>query len=200
MKRDFKDKRYRKYIESLIERCIKRDRAAWDEFAKAVSPLISFIIVDKFRKGGFPYQPDDIDNIKQDILCSIWEKDKLGTVTDRTKVLSWLCALAVHKTYSHIRKIKPVDRPCAEPLKDSLESDLPSPREDLSNKQIRLEIDNALESLKHKERLIIKLSLLYNEKYSDIARLLNMPLGTVLVYSRRAKIKLRKKLKKYVIK
>lgn len=188
----------KEYIKRLIQRCIHRDPDAWDEFVKHIAPLISYTIKDKFQRWGFNYQRSDIENLKQDILLSIWEKNKLETIKDNA--ISWICALSLHAASNYIRDLKPTDPPYISLLNHSLKSYYPLPSEELSNKNMQNAIDCALESLNYKENLIIKLLVLYGKKYKEIAQMLNMPIGTILAYASRAKLKLKKKLKKYVIK
>lgn len=190
----------KEYLKILIQKCIERDLDAWDKFVKLISPLISYIIQNKLGRLGFNCQKSNIENIRQDILLSIWEKNKLETVKDKDYIIHWICALSSNATSNYIIKLKPVDSPNTIPIDDSLKGYYPLPSQELIDKDIRNDIDCALNSLNKKENLIIKLALLYGKKYREISQILNIPIGTVLVCAKRAKTKLRKKLKKYVIK
>ncbi|MFH1753750.1 MAG: sigma-70 family RNA polymerase sigma factor, partial [Candidatus Omnitrophota bacterium] len=113
---------------------------------------------------------------------------------------SWIYTIATNAASNHMRDFKPDNLPEASVLSDSHRAQTPAAFDELSDKELYEAIESAIASLNPKEILIIKLSLLYKKRYREIARLLNMPLGSVLVCARRAKVKLRKKLKKYVIK
>jgi len=190
-------KKDKEYLKAIVRRCIKKDSEAWDELIKLISPLITYIIKDKLDRLGLNYLKKDVNGLKQDILLSLWEKNKLKTIKDEEKIIPWICAITANATSSYIRNLKPIDLPNLTSLDDLLKSPYPSPFEELSNKDIHDDIDRALKSLNYKENLIIKLSLLYEKKYKEISQILNIPLGTVLVNSKRAKLKLRKSLKKY---
>ncbi len=187
----------REYINSLVRKCIKKDSNAWDKLAGAITPLMASIIRSTFFRLGFNYQNSDIENIIQDILLSIWEKNKLATITNTENAVPWICTLASHTTSNYIRAIKPFDRAKASPLSESLKSPCLDPPQEILNRKMQEDIERALNLLNVKENIIIKLYVLYNKSYKDISRILNMPIGTVLVYARRARIKLKGRLKKY---
>lgn len=192
-------KKEKEDIENIIQRCIYGDIDAWDKLVKCISPLITYTIQNKFSRLGFNYQKNDIENLKQDILLSIWEKNKLHTIKNKNKAVPWICALSSHAASNYVRNLTAVDPPNVDPLPldELLKSDYPLPSKEASNKEIQDAIDRAIESLNYQENLIIKLSLLYGKKFKDISQILNIPLGTILVYAGRAKLKLKKKLKKY---
>lgn len=196
----YHSKKYRSYIKNIVGRCLQKDAAAWNAFVSQITPLMLYIIEDKFRRMGFAYQKEDIHNLKQDILLSIWKDDKLHTVKDTDRVIPWICVFSSNAVSNYVRDLKMVDPPNAHSLNDLMESPYLSPIEEASDKEIQDILDSAVDMLTTKEKIIIKLAFLYKKRYRDIARILNMPLGTVLVYSKRAKSKLRKELKYIVIK
>jgi RNA polymerase sigma-70 factor (ECF subfamily) len=196
----YKDKNYKEVIKNLVEQCLGRDAEAWNRLIKLLSPLMVCVISEKFKRLGFRYQKSDIENLKQDILLSIWEGNKLKTIKDREKTIPWICVFTSNVTSNYIRSLKPNDLPNADLLDDSIKSSSPMPLDEMSNNEMRDNINSALESLNCKERVVIKLLLLYGKKYKEIAQILNIPLSTALVYGKRAKFKLKERLKKYVIK
>lgn len=192
-----KANKYKERVKRLIDRCLDKDPEAWDELVRLISPLISYIIEGKFRRLRFPYQKDDTENLRQDILLSLWEKDKLKSIKDKESAIPWICAISSHATSNYIRGLKPFDLPKASLLNFPLASYYHLPSEELFKKNMQDDIEAALKSLNHKENLIIKLSLLYKKRYKEISKMLNIPIGTVFVYARRARIKLKRALKKY---
>jgi len=187
----------RDYIRKLVDRCIYGEVSAWDELIRFLTPYLTSSIKNRFARSGHRYQKSDIDNLMQDILLSIWEKDKLHTIKDKEKVIPWIYALSSHAASNYLRRGSlrgpaNVDFPT-----DLLASKCPTPSEELNSKFIGADIDDALSSLNYQEQLIIKLSLLCNKKFKDISSILNIPIGTVLVYAGRARMKLRAELKKY---
>ena len=183
------------YIKNLIERCTLRDPDAWNKLVGLATPLVDSVIKSKLWRLNFRYQKSDIENLRQDIFLSIWEKNKLEVVNNKENFMAWLCAMASNMTSNYIRSIKPFDLPRANSVSDLISGNAALPSQGLLDKDTRGEIRRALKYLNHKEKIIIKLFFLYEKKYKDISRILDIPLGTVSVYAKRAKTKLRKSLR-----
>lgn len=80
-------------------------------------------------------------------------------------------------------------------LKDSIEQQKSdSPMEIVSIKERSTLVRNALENLSPNQRQILELSYYEGFSQSEIAKRLNIPLGTVKTHSRRGLLKLRKNL------
>jgi len=190
-----KKKHNRERIQELTERCLCGDEAAWNEFFTLTGPLISYTVEQKFRRLGFRYDRQDIENIRQNIHLSLWNDGKLGTIKEKEKIIPWLCAYATYSASNYVRDLKPFDPPNAAVIDDSVEGNTPLPSDELLREDIRRQISLALASLGPKEKIIIKLLFFYEKNYLDIAQILKMPLDTVYVYAHRARSALRKKLK-----
>lgn len=182
-------------IARILPLCVQKDREAWDEFIKAVSPFLSCVITNKFQRLGLRWHKSEIESIKQSILVDMWERERLAGIKDPGKIISWLCAIAHHTASNYLRSIKADRLPKAEGLSEGLESAAPGPSETMAGNDLRSSVSRALESLSPKERIVIKLLYIYDKKHKDIADILNMPIGTVLAYASRARAKLRVFLK-----
>lgn len=192
-----KNPKKKQEIEDLVRRCIAREPAAWDTFVERFSPLIASIIRNKFELTGFYYLDQDLDDLKQGLFLSIWEKELLATLREPGNVIPWICAISAHAASNYMRGLRPYDQPRADSLHNSLKSRSLLPSEELENRDIETAIDSALSTLNPKESIIIKLLLLYGKKYREISQILNIPIGTVLVCASRARRKLHIKLKKF---
>jgi len=190
----------------LIEGCIKRDLAAWSEFVTKYSGLLSISIVNRLEKYGFHLPAEDIDDIKQDILASLWKDGKLKDVRNRQDISYWLAMVAGNKAITYLRKKRGSKEPQPvsifenigeKSLEELIESPLPCPSEELAADELAARIESEIDALAAKERLIIKLNILYGKKHDEIADILNMPSGTVSSCIKRAKDKLRKKLQEF---
>lgn len=178
----------------LIGKCIDGDTDSWNILIKHITPLILSIIRRKLKRLELDLSEADIENIGQDVLLAIWNGHKLSTVRDRDKALSWIYVFTVNFVSNFARDLKYRE---SMPLWRSLKHPSLPPDKALMNKDLRDAIERALASLNPKEQLMIKLSLLYDKKYREIADMLSIPIGTVLVTVMRAKRKLKRKLKKY---
>ncbi len=68
--------------------------------------------------------------------------------------------------------------------------------EEIDGKEAAQKIEESINALPAKEKLVAKLHLLYGKKFHEVSEILRMPIGTVSSHVKRAKIKLREKLKK----
>jgi len=188
---------------ALVDECIERDLTAWSKFITKYSPLISSAIEIRLRKYGFIVHRQDIEDIRQDTLSSIWKGRKLETVKNRDRISYWLAIVAgnsaiVYMRRKHFQEPKTVslfDKIKEKDIADLISSEQMSPKDEVANNELSKSIEDAFESLPAKERLIVKLYLIHDKKYDEIAGILNLPKGTVSSYIKRAKERLREKLK-----
>ena len=187
----------------LVEACIRGDLTAWSSLTKKYSDLIRASIEVRLKKYGFTLPRQDIEDIRQNVLESIWSGNKLESVKNRKSIAYWLAIVSGNAAIEYIRK-KRIDQ-TLEPVSLSNELDkeeliglIPSPDlnpfDELARKEILNKIDRAFRSLTHGEKLVAKLNIYHGKKYYEIAEILNMPGGTVSSYLKRAKEKLREKL------
>ena len=187
----------REYIIDLIERCVRGDIEAWDRLISSISPFISYAIEKKLQRTGIVYQKADIENLKQDILLSIWKDNKLKTIKDKKKIIPWIYTFAGNSVSDYLRGPAAKSKKFL-PLGNVLKSPESLPDDALSNREIQETFERALKTLNPKENIIIKLLLLYGKKHREIAGMLDIPIGTVLVSAQRARLKLRREMKKFL--
>jgi len=191
----------------LIRSCIAKDHSAWDFFTKKYSRLILSSIGNRLRKYGIYPNMDDLGEIQQNVLSLLWESGKLAEIRNPESLKYWLAvvsgntALRYMKKKSRIAHLSPVS--LSETIGDTeliniLPSGAPTPSQEIDRSELIGKIDEAIESLPVKEKLILKLNLLHGKKYEEIADITAVPRGTVANCIKRAKEKLRKKLQDYV--
>ena len=181
----------------LVEACINKDGAAWATLVKKYSGLISASIANRLKKCGFDPLFEETEDIRQDLLASIWTKEKLAQIKNRKSIAHWLSIVSGNAAIEHMRKKLADKNPKLIPLTDTPEPDNAPPAPERSGeKELSETIEFLIASLPAKERLITKLNIFHGMGYREIADMLNIPKGTVSSYIKRAKEKLRKKLKK----
>ena len=189
---------------NLVEGCINKDLRAWATFIKKYSNLISISIENRLKKYGFSLPHQDIEDIRQNVLASIWKDSKLEGVKNRNDISYWLAIVAGNEAMMYLKikrgqepqkKISLYDRVDEKELVEFIPADRSGPLDELAREEISKKIEEAIELLPLKEKLIMKLNVIYDKKYDEIARLLNFPKGTVSSYIKRAKERLRKALK-----
>ena len=107
---------------------------------------------------------------------------------------TWLFKIANNNAIDFIRKQKglsiPIDSPTNDPDDEStlqLPSDLPDPEEELIRKQKASLMKSVVEKLKPRYSRLVKLRYYKEYSYEEIAKELNLPLGTVKAQLFRAK-------------
>lgn len=190
---------------ALVEGCIRKDPVSWSMMAKKYSALISASIYNRLKKYGFDLPREDLEDIGQDFLKSLWKGEKLNTVRNRKDISFWLAISAGNEAVEYIRRTRMNELPVTplyenigeKLLEDTAPSGRPCPSEELAQKEFAGRAETEINALPAKEKLVIKLNILYGKKYDEIAAMLNMPAGTVSSYIKRAKEKLKLALKDF---
>jgi len=190
----------------LIEGCIRRDMASWYSFVKKYSPLISISIETRLKRYDISVSRQDIDDIRQNILTSIWKDRKLDGVKNRADLRPWLAIVSGNAAAAYARTkfrnepqktISIFEKIGERELVEFIPSEAADPGAETRKAELSQKIDKAIESLPPKEKLIIKLNILYDKKYDEISEIVNLPKGTVSSYIKRAKDKLKEALKDF---
>ncbi len=180
----------------LVEACLNKDAEAWAALASKYSKLISASIANSLKRYGFTPAWEDTEDIKQNILASIWADGKLQNVRNRKSIAYWLSIVSGNAAIYHMRDKMTGGNPQFVPIPDSW--DIAAINSDTAdNKELSEKIKRSIDSLPSGERLVAKLNILHGMGYRDIAEMLNMPTGTVSSYIKRAKEKLRVRLKDF---
>jgi RNA polymerase sigma-70 factor, ECF subfamily len=175
-----------------------------ENFVKIYSKLIYTAIYRRLKGCGIILGHEEILDIQQEVLISIWEGKKLDTIRDPESIPYWVAIVSGNAAMQYMRKLHRIEPDSPRLLSGNMaESGLidiipsfgPSPSEELDRYELSVRIDDAIESLSVKEKLIIKLNLLHGKKYEEIAGILGLPAGTVSNCIKRAKERLKAHLK-----
>ncbi len=182
-------------IECLVKNGTCEDSLAWQKFTEKFSRLIFWAIRAKIKKLKIFLPETEINDISQQILLSIWQKDKLRTVKDPKNISKWLITVAQNQTYDYVRSrcFALINMDTIEEADDSL---LFSSNKNLSANELAKEIEAFIGGLALKERRIATLSFIYDLKYTETAKIVNLPMGTVANVLSRVKADLRQYLLK----
>ncbi|MFH1995531.1 MAG: sigma-70 family RNA polymerase sigma factor [Candidatus Omnitrophota bacterium] len=192
----------------LVERCIHGDPAAWADLTRKYSTLISISIRNRLKRHSLPFSQGDVDDIRQEVLMSVWTRNKLLSVRNKEKIAFWLSIVAGNTAVDYMRSKLGVGSKrmfdCTEMMGsgeiDARVLGIPSREDDpavaASNKELVDIVKNALDDLSDNERLVMKLHLFFEKDYADIAKILSLPGGTVSSCIKRSKEKLASALRK----
>jgi RNA polymerase sigma-70 factor (ECF subfamily) len=188
----------------LIEACLKKDLIAWSNLIKKYSGLVYISIENRLNKYGISASVHDIEDIRQNIFSDIWKDGKLSNITNRNDISYWIAVISGNAAVEHFRSREARERKNTIPLRHKINeeelneifpSGVPGPNDELTRAETEERISSAIESLPAREKIVIKLHLIHDKKYHEIAEFLSVPKGTVSSYIKRAKEKLKKALK-----
>lgn len=192
----------------LVNRCIQRDPLAWNEFIRRYSPLVYWAIENRLKKWDYFYQPEDIEEIHQNVFFSLWKKNKLEQIREQQKISGWLIIISGNEAIDYFRYQKSQTPPNAisifeeiiekdkvTTIKDLLPSKDLNPYAKTELTEVEKILDEEIDKLPPKEKIIVRLNILYNKKYREIAEILNMPVGSVSTALKNIKVKLKKQLR-----
>jgi RNA polymerase sigma factor (sigma-70 family) len=202
-------KRYMASDKLLVEGCIKRDIEAWNALVDKYSSLMHASARKRLARHGFSsVQGEEIEDIVQDALTSLWRDEKMASLKNHDSLPYWLSMISQNAAVTYLRKMKRqgISETIPEPeIQDDCEMLEPlikstsNPHLDLHNGELRKAIDKAMASLAVNEKLVMKLCLFHGKRYHEISEILSMPQGTVCSLAKRAKEKLQAALKRFLI-
>lgn len=186
----------------LIRRCIRRDKAAWDEFVQRYGRLIYYVTQQTIKRHGLSAAQADLDDVYGDVLLSLVHNRYalLRRYDPQYSFVNWLGMITKARCIDYYRKKGHF--PLASAKMDSEDDEAPQVQDEKTavpqdqmdrNETIQL-LNEVLSSMPARDRIIIKLFFFEQKKYREIARLMKMSVGVVASNIFRAKAKLMKKL------
>ncbi|MEO0535785.1 MAG: sigma-70 family RNA polymerase sigma factor [Cyanobacteria bacterium P01_A01_bin.123] len=137
-------------------------------------------------------RPAEAEDLTQEIFCRFWEQDKFDP--SRAALSTYLCIMtrsrALNRLASHSSRQRSLQR---------LQRSLPdrtnvTPLEKASLADQKATVQQALAQLSSQQRQILEMNFYQGISHSEIARQLNIPLGTVKTRARRGLMELRQHL------
>ena len=156
--------------EELARRAADGDRAALDELLRVIEPRV-LRQVSRF----LPYR-QDAEEATQDVLLKV--ATRIGTFEGRSRFSTWLYEVTANQARQTYRSLR---RRAAESTTD-VPVERPDPRTTSVIAGSRLDLLDALERLETEHPDLVRafvLRDLSDLEYADIARLLDVPVGTV---------------------
>ncbi|HKE39856.1 MAG TPA: sigma-70 family RNA polymerase sigma factor [Casimicrobiaceae bacterium] len=153
---------------ALIDRVAHGDRAAFDLLFRRYGPRLR-----RFLERTTQQRPHLIDEILNDTMLVIWRK--AGSFDLRSKVSTWILGIALRrslKARERAARVAFIDH--ADPTEPATEPD-----EHLSRRELRADLDRALESLSPEHRAVVELTHFEGYSYPEIAGILGCPVDTV---------------------
>lgn len=163
------------------------------------------VLVRKYQDKLYPTMlrlaghPDDAHDLLQDAFLRAYEK--LGKFHGESSFFTWIYRIAVNLALSNRRRKRPLTVDSkgggsgSEGTADPRDHDPSLP---LEARERELLVQAALNSLAKDQRAVVVLKEFDGLQYDEIAKILNIPVGTVRSRLHRARIELRDRLKSLV--
>ena len=178
--------------DKLLKGCISGDKKEWTIFIQRYSRLIYHTIYKTFRVHNKPTNPDDVNDLFQDVFTSLcadhFKKLRMFDPTKGCKLPSWLRMITVRMTIDHLRKIRPLT---------SID-DLPTEPFQTGHQEVTIDEESLkhlrelLEELPAKDKLLIELFFMRELPPEEVAQILHISAGAFYTRKNRIIEKLRK--------
>lgn len=181
---------------TLIARCVKGEKAAWDAFVRQYSGLIYHTIRKTFALHHTEPRMEIVDDLFQDIFLSLVNNEFAQLRRFRgdngCTLASWLRMIAARRTIDHLRNANIQSESLADHFVNATNVE-PDPVVDQHDAE---RIAQAVANLQPRERIIIDLFFRRNLSAEDVAGILRMSVGAVYTQKSRILAKLRETLEK----
>lgn len=181
---------------SLIVGCCRKDKAAWDAFVQQYSPLVYHTIKRTLTFHHTEPRSELVEDLHQEffvsVLCDDCKKLRQFRGDHGCTLASWLRVVAARLTIDFLRKQGP---PSVE-VTDAVARDDPEPDAPLINAEQERLLNEILQTLPPRDRILIDLSYRQGLPPEEIAGILKTTVGAVYTQKSRILEKLREILRK----
>lgn len=176
---------------SLVSRVIGGDADAFRVLISQNERLVAHMV------GRLVKRAEDREEVCQDVFLKVYQK--LGEFSFESKLSTWIATIAYRHAINHIRKHKMDFEELPEgDLEHSRFKEVEDPEAILSESDIETHVMKLVELLPVQYRTVLTLYHLDGMNYSEIAKVTDMPDGTVKSYLFRARTLLKEKVKRYL--
>jgi len=188
--------------------CVKREEPAWEEFVTSYGRVVRRAVHYKINRMNSKSLVSEADDIIQEVFLTLWEDNKLERVKDISKLDSWLVAVSINKTIDYAQKRWKVERR-TDHLEQRVSEDgytfqdlIPSMNIDQESELEYQEMSDlaneAISNLSDMERRSLEKSM-EGVRHRCIARDMEVPHKTASSAIRRARVKVRKRMREYCL-
>lgn len=165
----------------LVERCLRRESAAWREFVDQYLPLFYHVVHHTAAQLSVPLTPEDAEDLVADVLARVVDNNfqVLRQFEGRSRLGTYLVVVARRLVLRQLRQR--LSKPSAQPLPDGAalaDTDLAGRREARRPETIE-EIHQLLRRLPWRVRQIVRMYYLEGRTYQEISAALNIPINSI---------------------
>lgn len=171
----------------IIEKLKDKDEQAFRHFVGEFQHMVFRVCL------GIVRDTDDADDVTQEVFIEAY--NSIGKFRVDSKISTWLYRIAVNKSLNHIRANKRKRFFLSLGFSDSPDvADTSSSNDNIENKQKKVIIDSAINTLPENQRTAFVLHNIDELSYKEIADIMKLSLSSVESLIFRAKQNLQKKL------
>lgn len=178
----------------LVEQALKGNQAAYERLMKKYKSTISFVLLRIIQ------DKSEVEDIVQEVFINTFKS--LSTYKKQYSFFSWIYKIAMNKGIDYLRKKKlqtfSIDKPIST-KNGELQLEIPDSTYEPDKQIIASEraaiVQWAIEQLPAKYKKVIIMRHQEEKDYSEIAKELKLPIGTVKVHIFRARELLNKYLR-----
>ena len=175
----------------LIRRVQQGETAAFDELMMRYNQAVYRLAYSLVRNHA------DANDISQDTFIRAYRA--IGRFDEQYRFYTWLHRICVNLCFTMLKRAgrqKLVSLPGSEPGEEWRE--LPDPKAAPSDLALQRDLDRALRELPADQRAVFVLRVKEDMSYGEMAKMLGIPVGTVMSRLNRARLRLRELLKDYL--
>jgi RNA polymerase sigma factor (sigma-70 family) len=180
----------------LIAGCLRSDKVAWDSFVLQYSNLVYYTIKKTLNLHHVEPRSDLVEDLYQEFFVSLLRNESKKLKQFRgvhgCSLASWLRILAARLTIDFLRKQAPTSGEVA----GVLSRDSSDPAEPLFNEQQERLMNQAIQTLSHRDRILLDLCYRQALASEQIAALLKTSVNAVYAQKSRVLEKIREVLRK----
>ena len=169
-------------LEDLLARTALGDRAAFAGLYQATSPKLFGVALRILRR------EDWAEEVLQESYVSVW-RHAPEYQASRAAPMTWMTSIVRNRCLDWLRRPNP--QPLDDEFLEGLESDNPSPLDELERGRDTAALARCLRGLDAKQRQAIALAFFDGLSHAELAQHLREPLGTVKTWVRRGLARLR---------
>ena len=195
-------------LEKMWTGCVQREEPAWEEFVSSYGRVVRRAVHYKINRMNSKSLVSEADDIIQEVFLTLWEDNKLESVKDISKLDSWLVSVSINKTIDYAQKRWKVEKR-TEHLEQRVSEDgttfqglIPSMNTDQESELEYQEMSDlaneVISKLPERERRPLEKSM-EGVEHRCIAEDMDIPHKTVSSAIRRARVKVRKRMREYCL-
>jgi RNA polymerase sigma-70 factor (ECF subfamily) len=168
----------------LVEKSLEGDGRAFGKLVRKHHDLVFSVV------RGIMGQREDAEDVVQEIFIKIFRN--LASYRGDARLSTWIYRIARNEAINTVSR----SRPDFEPFDESSGhvSRERGPEENLARKRSKRFVEELLDPLDEQHRIAIELRYMGEKSYTEIAEIMDIPIGTVKTYIYRAKSAMKKRL------